>query len=235
MGSMITLLLAEHAGVTVYIYDRSEDSMDRTIAKADEALLDHKVHKSRDPHQLWMDLGGNSNEPKVYFFSLPHGNPGEAVLTMLKPYLKAGDIVIDGSNENFTVTQQRQARLREVGAAYIGCGVSGGFRGARNGPSLMPSGEEWALDALMPMLKKIAAKSNGEACVTKVGPSGSGPYVKMVHNGIEHGIMSALAEAWGIMHYSLAMDGNEIGAVFERWNIIGPLVSACIARQRYIH
>lgn len=222
MGSMMTLLLAEHADIDVSIYDRSEESMQRTIEKAQEANLEHKVHLCRDIESLCQSLGS----PKVFLFSLPHGGPGDGVVKTLTPYLSKGDIVIDGSNENYTVTQKRQGWLQSRGVSYIGMGVSGGFSGARNGPSLMPGGDEKALDLLIPFLKKIAARDDqGRPCVAKIGSGGSGHYVKMIHNGIEHGIMSALCEAWGLMDNCLNMNGDEIGAVFDSWNKKGELVS----------
>lgn len=219
---MLSLLFAEHAGVDVSIYDRSEKSMQLTAEKAEKAGLGHKVHICRDYQSLCQSLG----TPKVFFFSLPHGGPGDDVVKTLEPYLNKGDIVIDGSNENFRVTQKRQAFLQPRAVSYVGMGVSGGFSGARHGPSLMPSGDDWALDRLVPLLKRIAAKDDqGRPCVAKIGSGGSGHYVKMVHNGIEHGIMSALCEAWEVMSACLKMNGDEIGDVFDDWNQQGELVS----------
>lgn len=226
MGSMMTLLLAEHAGIDVSIYDRSTVSMQKTLQKAYDAGLEHKVHPCKDIESLCGSLG----TPKVFLFSLPHGGPGDGVVKTLTPYLNKGDIVIDGSNENYAVTQKRQGWLQSQGVYYVGMGVSGGFSGARNGPSLMPGGDAKALDLLLPFLRKIAAKDDeGRPCVTKVGPGGSGHYVKMIHNGIEHGVMSALAEAWGLMDTCLGMTGDEIGAVFDSWNTDGELVSGQVA------
>jgi 6-phosphogluconate dehydrogenase (decarboxylating) len=217
MGSMMSLLLAEH-GVDVSIYDRSEASMQNAAAKADKAGLGDKIHVCKDIEALCQSLDSR----KVFLFSLPHGGP----VRTLTPYLTKGDIVIDGSNENYTVTQKRQGWLQSRGVSYIGMGVSGGFSGARHGPSLMPGGDEPALDLLIPLLKKIAAKDDqGRPCVAKIGSGGSGHYVKMIHNGIEHGIMSALCEAWGLMDNCLDMTGDEIGAVFDKWNNEGELVS----------
>ena len=222
MGSMMSLLLAEHAGVDVSIYDRSEASMQNTVGKAEKAGLGHRIHVCQDMQAMCQSLG----PPKVFLFSLPHGGPGDGVVKALTPFLTKGDIVIDGSNENYTVTQKRQGWLQSRGVSYIGMGVSGGFSGARHGPSLMPSGDEHALDLLLPLLTKIAAKDDqSRPCVAKIGSGGSGHYVKMIHNGIEHGVMSALCEAWGLMDNCLDMDGDEIGAVFDSWNEKGELVS----------
>ena len=219
----MTLLLADRAGIEVSIYDRSEASMQNTIGKAEKAGLAKQVHACRSMEELCQSLAS----PKVVLFSLPHGGPGDGVVKTLTPYLEKGDIVIDGSNENYTVTQKRQGWLQSRGVSYIGMGVSGGFSGARHGPSLMPSGDDHALDLLIPLLRKIAARDDQDRpCVAKIGSGGSGHYVKMVHNGIEHGIMSALCEAWGLMDNCLKMTGDEVGAVFETWNREGELVSA---------
>lgn len=222
MGSMLALLLAEHAGIEISIFDRSEASMLNTARKAEDAGLEDKIHVCRDIETLCQSL----DDRKVFLFSLPHGSPGDSVVKSLTPYLVRGDIVIDGSNEHYEVTQKRQGWLQSRGVSYIGMGVSGGFAGARNGPSLMPSGDDKALDLLMPLLQKIAAKDDqGRPCVTKIGSGGSGHYVKMIHNGIEHGVMSVLCEAWALMDTCLGISGNEIGEVFEAWNRQGELVS----------
>ncbi|KAL9030385.1 MAG: hypothetical protein Q9196_001493 [Gyalolechia fulgens] len=119
-------------------------------------------------------------------------------------------------------------------------GVSGGYQAARRGPSMCPGGEERALDIVMPLLQQVAAKdSNGNPCVGKVGTGGSGHYVKMIHNGIEHGMMSALAEAWQIMNQGLKMGYDEIADEFARWDKAGELrgtflvsIGADICRQK---
>ncbi|KAH7383156.1 6-phosphogluconate dehydrogenase [Cadophora sp. MPI-SDFR-AT-0126] len=219
MGSMLALLLAEN-GVEVSVYDRSEPNLLAAAEKAKEAGLASKVQVCRG----YDELCGSFSSRKVFLFSLPHGGPGDGVLQTLQPHLNKGDIVIDCSNENFRVTQKRQAILESRGVSYIGMGVSGGFSGARHGPSMMPSGEDWALDLLIPLLIKIAAKDDqGRSCVTKIGSGGSGHYVKMIHNGIEHGMMSALCEAWELMDKCLKMNSDDIGEVFDDWCSRGEL------------
>ena len=89
----------------------------------------------------------------------------------------------------------------------------------------MPGGGERALDQRLPLLTKIAAKDDqGRPCVTKIGSGGSEHYVKMIHNGIEHGMMSALCEAWELMDHCLGMDGEQIRSVFDAWSSKGELV-----------
>lgn len=220
MGSMISLLLAEH-GIEVSIFDPSKASVQKTVEKANAAGLDARIHVQDDYKSLADSLGS----PKVFLLSIPHGSTGDMVMRGLSPYMTKGDILIDGSNENYRVTERRQDLYRAQGIFYVGMGISGGYQGARHGPSLSPGGDDEALELLMPLFRMIAAKDGqGRSCVTKVGSGGSGHYVKMVHNGIEHGIMAAISEAWGIMNGTLKMTGDEIGAVFENWSSHGELV-----------
>lgn len=220
MGSMLALLFAEK-GLDVYITDVSEGNLQRALDNANAANLGARVH----PCPSYESMCQQIQSPRVFIFSLPHGGPGDGVVRNLHPLLTRGDIIIDGSNENYKVTQKRAAVLQSRGVAYVGMGVSGGFSGARHGPSLMPGGDEWALDRLLPLLTKIAAKDDqGRPCVTKIGSGGSGHYVKMIHNGIEHGMMSALCEAWEIMSQCLGMEGDEIATTFEEWSATLELV-----------
>ena len=143
----------------------------------------------------------------------------------LHPYLEKGDLIIDASNENWKNTQRRQGKLVPQGVYYVGMGVSGGYQAARRGPSMCPGGEDRALDMVMPLLRKLAAKDEkGRRCTGRCGMGGSGHYVKMIHNGIEHGMMSAQSEAWQIMSLSLGMNYDGIGDEFARWNADGELV-----------
>lgn len=104
-------------------------------------------------------------------------------------------------------------------------GISGGSFGARHAPSLMPSGDQWAADALLPILTKVAAKDDRQRpCVAYIGPGGSGHYVKMIHNGTEQAIMVALAEAWELMDKCIGMTGDDIGSVFDMWSTEGEMM-----------
>lgn len=162
-------------------------------------------------------------------FSLPHGNVGDKVLEGLMPNLSQNDIILDCGNEHFENTERRQEKCKKPGIRYIGCGVSGGYQAARAGPSMCPGGDQSALKEVLPLLQKVAAKDkNGKPCVGAVGSGGCGHYVKMMHNGIEHGMMSAISEAWGIMR-KMGLAYEEIGDVFAKWNDSGELVSEHVA------
>jgi 6-phosphogluconate dehydrogenase len=157
-------------------------------------------------------------------FSLPHGNVGDKVLDGLTPNLSRGDIILDCGNEHFENTERRQHKSRGAGIQYIGCGVSGGYQAARAGPSMCPGGDNLALEAVMPLLEKVAATDReGRPCVATIGNGAAGHYVKMIHNGIEHGMMSAISEAWGFMR-NMGLAYEEIGEILSKWNESGEFV-----------
>ncbi|PYI05433.1 6-phosphogluconate dehydrogenase [Aspergillus sclerotiicarbonarius CBS 121057] len=183
-----------------------------------------KVEGFYDIDKFTKSLEGQG-ERKLFIFSITHGDPADSVLDMIKNDLKEGDIILDGGNENYRRTEQRQKRCKEQGVSWIGMGVSGGYQSARHGPSLSPGGDPEALELVLPLLEQYAAKDEktGLPCVTNVGPAGSGHFVKMVHNGIEGGMLSTTAEAWAILHYGLGLKYEEIADVFEDWNNKGEL------------
>jgi 6-phosphogluconate dehydrogenase len=181
MGGGMTLLLAEK-GISVRVQDPSSETVDALIKSGESQGIHDKIEKYEDYETLCNSL----SSPRIIFFSLPHGTVGDTVVSGLHPYLSKGDIIIDCSNEEWENTQRRQGKLVAQGVYYIGCGVSGGYQAARRGPSMCPGGEDKALDIVMPLLEKMAAKDkNGKPCVAKIGMGGAGHYVKMIHNGIE--------------------------------------------------
>ncbi|KAL1864049.1 hypothetical protein VTK73DRAFT_6251 [Phialemonium thermophilum] len=211
---MLSLLFAEY-GVHVHFYDPSESSVKRLLKNSENAELNGKLTQHDNYESLAKALGS----PKTFMLSTPHGTVADKTIQGLRPFLAKGDILIDAANENWVETERRQRELEPLGIHYIGMGVSGGYQSARAGPSMCPGGNDEALDLIMPFLQKIAAKDkNGRPCVAKIGPGSSGHYVKMVHNGIEQGMMSALCEAWAVMNQGLSMTYEEIADVFDRWN-----------------
>ncbi|SPQ17584.1 4b02c1d5-4f4f-4c32-a9aa-af2ab36980b8 [Thermothielavioides terrestris] len=222
MGSMLSLLFAE-LGIHTHFYDPSSQNVEVLQSYARETGHTDKITYHSDHKSLCEALGATGG-PRFFMFSIPHGAAADKSIDALEPYLEAGDLIMDASNEQWHATERRQKRLEPRGVHYIGMGVSGGYQSARHGPSISPGGSKAALDAAFPFLQRIAAKDwSGRPCVAKLGPGGSGHYVKMVHNGIEHGMMTALSEAWAILDAGLTMDYEEIGDVFEKWNTDGPL------------
>jgi 6-phosphogluconate dehydrogenase len=145
MGGALALLLADN-GVEVSVRDIWETNLRKTEKAAEAAGLSARVHICKDYDSLCASLGS----PKVSIFSLPNGRPGDVFVETLKKYITTGDVVVDASNESHKVTQARQQLLGHYGVAFVGLGVSGGSHGARNGLSLMPGGERWAVESLLP-------------------------------------------------------------------------------------
>ena len=165
--------------------------------------------------------------PRRILLMVKAGEPVDQMLKQLGPLLTSGDVVIDGGNSFFRDTQRRETAMRAKGISFVGMGVSGGEEGARYGPSLMPGGARAAYDLLRPVLESIAAKTESGPCVTYVGPDGAGHFVKMVHNGIEYGIMQAIAEAYDLLRRGLDLPAEEVAGTFAEWNR-GPLESFLI-------
>lgn len=133
-------------------------------------------------------------------------------------YLEEEDILIDGGNSFYKDTFKRIEKVHKNKVLYLGMGVSGGEKGALEGPSLMPSGDKKAYDYVENILKDIAAKrSDSIACVQYIGPEGSGHFVKMVHNAIEYAIMQLIAESYSLLK-SFGYDLDEIADIFDHYN-----------------
>ncbi|KAF2261213.1 6-phosphogluconate dehydrogenase C-terminal domain-like protein [Lojkania enalia] len=214
----MALLFAED-GINVSLSDPAEEVMDGIIERAGKQGYYERVKKFKDYKTLCSSL----SKPRLLVFSLPHGTAGDKVLDGLMPYLERGDIILDCGNEHFANTERRQEKCKGTGIRYIGSGVSGGYQAARAGPSICPGGDESALKDIMPLLEKVAAKDKeGKPCVGMIGKGGAGHYVKMVHNGIEHGMMSAICEVWGIMR-KMGLAYEEIGDIFSKWDESGEL------------
>ncbi len=158
--------------------------------------------------------------PRKIFLMIKAGTVTDLFLDLLLPLLEPEDIVIDGGNSHFRDTKRRIERLNNIGMYFIGTGVSGGEKGALEGPSIMPSGNKDAYELLQPYFEKIAAKDkSGLPCCKYIGIEGSGHFIKMVHNGIEYAEMQLLAEVYALLRYKNGLQPKEISSVFESWNI----------------
>jgi len=156
--------------------------------------------------------------PRVIMLLVPAGLIVDAVIKDLQPLLSKGDVIIDGGNSHFTDTDQRIKKLQEAGLHFMGMGISGGEEGARNGPSMMPGGDEVAYKSIQPVVEVIAAKVDGESCVTYIGPGASGHFVKMVHNGIEYAMMQLIADTYEVLKTVIHADNKKIQKIFIDWN-----------------
>lgn len=156
--------------------------------------------------------------PRAIMLLVPAGKPVDSAIQSLLPHLDEGDIIIDGGNTYFTDTDRRFLELSAKGIHFFGMGISGGEQGARFGPSMMPGGDKKAYERLRPIFEAIAAKVDGEPCVEYLGNGSAGNYVKMVHNGIEYGIMQLISEIYDLMKRGYNLDEDTIENTFNEWN-----------------
>lgn len=148
------------------------------------------------------ELVAKLKKPRKIILLVKAGPAVDAFIDQLTPHLEAGDIIIDGGNSHYPDSIRRCKTLEEKGLLFVGSGVSGGEEGARYGPSLMPGGSTAAWPSIQKIFQDTAAHVNGVPCCDWVGETGSGHYVKMVHNGIEYGDMQLIAEAYDILKVS---------------------------------
>jgi 6-phosphogluconate dehydrogenase len=161
---------------------------------------------------------GMLKSPRAIVVLVPAGKAVDSVIADLTPRLAPGDLLIDAGNSHFKDTDRRAKEMDVKRLHFFGMGVSGGESGARHGPSLMPGGPRDAYERVRPILESIAAKVQGQPCVTYLGPGACGHYVKMVHNGIEYGVMQLIAEAYDLLERGIGLGAPELAKVFAQWN-----------------
>ncbi|KAF1743705.1 hypothetical protein MXB_1721, partial [Myxobolus squamalis] len=152
-------------------------------------------------------------KPRLVMMLVMAGKAVDEFIDKLSPLLDEGDVIIDAGNSDFVDTQRRFTELKAKEIMFIGTGVSGGEKGARYGPSIMPGGP-----LLRPIFESISAKVGSEPCVSWMGPGGAGHYVKMVHNGIEYGDMQLICESYHIMKSLLNLNCQEMSKIYDEWN-----------------
>jgi 6-phosphogluconate dehydrogenase len=210
MGRNFALNLADH-NFPVAVYNRTGEKtrefMEKEVAGRD----------IRAGYAL-KEFVGLLRRPRALLLLVSAGAAVDALIEELLPYLEAGDLIIDSGNSHFTDTERRSRSLAGRGLRFMGLGISGGERGARYGPSLMPGGPPEAYERVRPLFEAAAARVNGEPCVAYLGPRSAGHYVKMVHNGIEYGVMELLAEAYDLMKRGLGLNPAEMAEIFAGWN-----------------
>ena len=163
---------------------------------------------------------GELDSPRIIWMMVPAGEVTEQVLTTLRPLLSPGDIVIDGGNSNYKDTQRRGRELRDEGQFLIDCGTSGGLWGLKEGYSLMIGGEKEIVDYLTPIFRSLAPSP--ETGWGHVGPTGSGHFVKMIHNGIEYGMMQAFAEGFELLKgkSEFDLDLHQVSEIWQHGSVV---------------
>ena len=209
MGRNFLLNVAEH-GFSCVGYDLD----DRKRALLVEEGSAYSVATTRDVKSFV----GALEAPRKIMLLVPAGPIVDSVIHELRPLLKKGDIVIDGGNSHYSDSERRESLLNAEGIEFLGVGVSGGEEGARHGASIMIGGKPEVYEHVRPMLEAAAADVNGEPCAAHVGNGAAGHFVKMVHNGIEYGLMQLIAEAYDLLKRGYGKTDLEISDLFAEWN-----------------
>ncbi|MFM9041494.1 MAG: NADP-dependent phosphogluconate dehydrogenase [Vulcanococcus sp.] len=212
------VLNAERNGFSSVVYNR-------TYAKTEEFLSGLGAGKNIVGSTTLEDFVSKLQHPRRILMMVKAGAAVDAVIQEISPYLEAGDLLIDGGNSEYHDTERRVAELESKSFGFIGMGVSGGAKGALEGPSMMPGGTKASYDAIESLVCKMAAQVEDGPCVTYIGPGGSGHFVKTVHNGIEYGIEQILAEAYDLMKRVGGLNGTQMADVFGHWNSTEELAS----------
>jgi 6-phosphogluconate dehydrogenase len=210
MGRNFILNVADN-GFTAFGHDLDKE---KVKALREEGGDTARVDASDDQQTFIQAL----SRPRKIMLLVPAGKIVDKVIEGLLPLLNRGDIIIDGGNSFFTDTDRRETYLREKGIHFFGAGVSGGAKGARKGPSIMPGGSKSAYREVQPVFEAVAAKFNGEPCVAYLGPKSAGNYVKMVHNGIEYGLMQLTSELYDLLKQAGGLSNMALCNVFTKWN-----------------
>ena len=166
------------------------------------------------------ELVGNLSEPRLVWVMVPAGQATEMTINQLSDLLEEGDILIDGGNSNYKDSQRRAENLKRKGIYFIDVGTSGGVWGLKEGYSLMIGGEKLAVEQVSPIFETLApAADQGWG---HVGPAGAGHFVKMVHNGIEYGLMQAYAEGFEILKAKeeLELDLQQISEIWRYGSVV---------------
>lgn len=199
MGFNLALNLKQH-GYNVVAHDINEDAM--------KLMNEHAVNTASSLDKLVQSIAS----PRVIWLMVPSGKIVDDTIHVLQTLLNDGDIIIDGGNSNYNDSIRRSAALKETGIQFLDCGTSGGTDGALNGICAMIGGSKEAYNHCEQLFKDISLPDGYLYC----GEAGAGHYVKMIHNGIEYGMMQAIAEGFEVLHKS-EFD-LDLRAVAHLWN-----------------
>ena len=193
-------------GHEVVVFDRSAESIAKYVSQGATSASSAR------------EVTTKLKSPRVVWIMVPAGKPVDETISTLMPGLESGDVIIDGGNSNYKETLRRAKMLEHEGIELIDSGTSGGIWGLANGYCLMIGATERAFRICKPIFKTLAPKDG----YAHVGPPGAGHYVKMIHNGIEYGMLQAYAEGYEILHASknFKLDLHQIAAVWNRGSVV---------------
>ena len=203
-GNMVERLLL--GGHQVVGYDRSAEAVAAAVAKGAKSAQD------------LADLCAQLDAPRVVWVMVPAGDPTQQTIDEVASHLQSGDIIIDGGNSNFHDSMRRASAAQARGIEFVDAGTSGGIWGLQVGYCLMIGASEAAFRICEPIFRTLAPE-NGYA---RMGPPGAGHYVKMIHNGIEYGLLQAYAEGYEILHASqdFQLDLHQIAALWNQGSVV---------------
>ena len=161
------------------------------------------------------DMVSKISSPRVVWVMVPHGKPTDEIIDKLETLLEKGDLVIEGGNSRFTDDQRHAEQLAKKGIGYLDCGVSGGVWGLENGYGLMVGGPKELVDIAMPIFDALRPEGERSEGFVHVGDVGAGHYAKMVHNGIEYGMMQAFAEGYELLNKKDII--KDVHGTFKAW------------------
>jgi 6-phosphogluconate dehydrogenase len=217
MGANMAERLIE-GGHRVVGYDFANEALDALQKKGGE--ISHSL----------ADLTSKLKTPRAVWLMVPAGKPVDDTIHGLRSHLDKGDVLVDGGNSNYKDSMRRAADLKDAGIDYVDAGTSGGVWGLKEGYSLMVGGDERAVGRVAPLLKTLAP--GPEQGWGHVGPSGAGHFVKMVHNGIEYGMMQAYAEGLAILNKKTEfhIDLHQVAQVWRFGSVVRSWLLDLIAR-----
>src|SRR5690625_2792077 len=210
MGQNLVLNI-ERNGFRVSVFNRTGSKTEEFVA---QRAADKNIVATYDMEQFVASL----SKPRKIMLMVQAGKAVDAVIDSLLPLLESGDMIIDGGNSHFTDTDRRIQRLEPHDIYYLGAGISGGEYGALHGPSIMPGGARKAYDLVAPIFDRTAAQTSDGPCSTYIGTTSAGHFVKMVHNGIEYGIMQIIAETYHFMRQYMQLNIDDMQRTFATWN-----------------
>ena len=203
-GNMSERLMKD--GHELVVFDRSPESIEKYVALG--------ATGTADAAEITKKLGA----PRVVWIMVPAGKPVDDTIALLLPGLSKGDVIIDGGNSNYKDSIRRAEELAAKGVEFVDSGTSGGIWGLANGYCLMIGATPAAFGLCEPIFRTLAPKDG----YARVGPPGAGHYVKMIHNGIEYGMLQAYAEGYEILHASknFKLDLHQIASVWNRGSVV---------------
>lgn len=203
---------AARNGAAIAIFNRTKEKIDAFLKEYGEegTFFGEKTLK---------EFIERLDPPRNILLMVSAGEAVDMLIAELLPFLSKDDLLIDGGNSHYRDTERREKELAHKGVLYLGMGVSGGAEGALHGPSMMPGGSREGYERVAPLLQKMAASDTERGkCISYLGKEGVGHFVKIVHNGIEYGLMQLLAESYDLLKNLGNFTNEQLAETFEKWN-----------------